>query len=146
MGDHSLSSTHATEDLRSRAVSLALHLRGRVNRSPVIKIPGSHDVIRCLDVWIIGSTFPDGFKIFQDISSLSSTPLTKITTLYSFGTRGKPTCQHSFLEIQPAEVHDACDALHALCLWHLPGSPECLANALRMPCDCSKPDLPKFFL
>jgi hypothetical protein len=104
------------------------------------RIPRCHTMSGCLDHRINFSRW------FQDISSLSSTPLTKITTLYSFGTRGKPTCQHSFLEIQPAEVHDACDALHALCLWHLPGSPECLANALRMPCDCSKPDLPKFFL
>ena len=102
----------------------------------------SQDPTMSYDVWMFGSSdqlFQMVSRYFKQLFKPFKHPFVNFTTLYSFGifgARGKPTCQHSFLEIQPAEVHDACDALHALCLWHLPGSPECLANALRMPCEC----------
>ena len=100
----------------------------------------SQDPTMSYDVWMFGSSdqlFQMVSRYFKQLFKPFKHPFVNFTTLYSFGifgARGKPTCQHSFLEIQPAEVHDACDVLHALCLWHLPGSPECLANALRMPC------------
>ena len=132
MWDHSLSSTHATEDLRSRAVSLALHLRGRVNRSPVIKIPGSHDVIRCLDGWIIGSTFPDGFRFFSRYFKPFKHPFVNFRTLYSFGAR----CMIQ-ANILSWRFNQRRYMMHAMLFMHFVfGTFLARPNALRMPCEC----------